>query len=137
MAAPDLPGPDSDVGVRPARDADERRRARAIVDAAMLSPPPDPDEWLVAPDPGSDRLAGALALAGSRVAAVAVRRGRRGREVGTALVAAAARRRPDGRLVACFRPSVAPFYEALGFGIEADAGPEGRHRGVLEVDSRD
>ncbi|MES3518287.1 MAG: GNAT family N-acetyltransferase [Natronomonas sp.] len=74
-----------------------------------------------------DRPVGGLVLDGSEIAAVAVCRGRRGEGIGSALVAAAATRRQP--LVAEFRRSVRPFYEALGFEITDDG--TGRCRGRL------
>lgn len=57
---------------------------------------------------------------GSHIDAVAVRRARRGRGIGSALVRAAAERRAP--LTAEFDPGVRPFYESLGFEISrADA----------------
>ena len=70
---------------------------------------------------------GALVLDGERIAAVAVRRRRRGQGVGTALVEAAADRRR--RLVADFDEGVRPFYESLGVDVEAGE-DAGRYRGV-------
>ena len=64
-------------------------------------------------------------LDGEEIVAVAVRPGRRGQGVGTALVEAAADRRE--RLTAGFDPGVRPFYESLGFEIECD---DGRCQGV-------
>lgn len=81
---------------------------------------------LVAVEEG--RVLGTLVLDGDRIAAVAVRRGRRDQGVGTALVEAAARRRE--RLVAAFDARVRPFWESLGFDIEPADEPE-RYRGVL------
>jgi GNAT superfamily N-acetyltransferase len=77
-------------------------------------------------DGGASVALGALVLDGERVAAVAVRRGRRGQGIGTALVAAAAERRE--RLVADCDPAVAPFWRSLGFEIERRS--DGRRRGV-------
>jgi len=75
-------------------------------------------------------LAGALVLGGERIDSVAVRPARRGEGVGTALVGAAADRHE--RLVAQFRPAVAPFYESLGFDVERRGE---RCRGVLGSDA--
>jgi GNAT superfamily N-acetyltransferase len=76
----------------------------------------------------SDRVLGALVLDGDHVAAVAVRRRRRGQGIGTALVEAALDRR-DG-LTADFDADVRPFYERLGFDVEP-LGDEGdRFRGT-------
>jgi len=83
---------------------------------------------LVAVEEG--RVLGTLVLDGDRVAAVAVRRGRRDQGVGTALVEAAAARRD--RLVAAFDARVRPFWESLGFEVEPADEPE-RYRGVLHV----
>lgn len=110
------------VQIRPARPSD-RRTARALVDRAMLQVP-DEAEWLVAVD--GDTIVGSLALVGDEVAAVAVRRDRRGEGVGRALLGAAAARRD--RLTTTVRPGVRGFYEAAGFDVEhAD---DGRLRGI-------
>ena len=91
-----------------------------------------------------DRVVGACVLhdpAGgpTEVEQIAVHRSRRGRGIGTALVEATATR-TDGQLVARFREDVRPFYESLGFAIDAPEGageddPEDpdreRLRGVL------
>ena len=93
------------------------RRAAADVDA-------DPAH--------DDRVVGACVLAGSdpdpgpkpaptEIEHVAVHRSRRGRGIGTTLVDDAATR-TDGPLVARFRPGVRPFYESLGFAIDAPGG---------------
>ena len=80
---------------------------------------------LVAVEEG--RVLGTLVLDGDRIAAVAVRRGRRDQGIGTALVDAAAERRD--RLVAEFDARVRPFWESLGFEVEPAGEPE-RYRGV-------
>ena len=118
--------PETDVSIRTA-SGDETETVRRLLDAAMLTVPADLSERvaggdaLVAVTEGdSSELAdvvGALVLDGGHVDAVAVRRSRRAAGVGTALVAAAARR-TDGPLTATFRPQVRPFYEALGFEVE-------------------
>ena len=77
--------------------------------------------------PDDDRILGALVLDGDEIDAVAVRPGRRGQGIGTALVEAAADRRD--RLVAEFDAGVRPFYERLAFDIEP-ASQRGRYRGV-------
>ena len=91
------------------------RRAAADVDA-------DPAH--------DDRVVGACVLAGpdpgpkpapTEIEHVAVHRSRRGRGIGTTLVDDAATR-TDGPLVARFRPGVRPFYESLGFAIDAPGG---------------
>lgn len=141
------------VAVREAT-SDDRLGVRRVLDAAMLDVRDDLPERLAAGDAlvasearrasGHRRvepresddapILGALVLvpaeAGARVDAVAVRRSRRGRGVGSALVRAAAERHP--RLVAEFDPDVRPFYESLGF--EISRAGEGRLRGVREAD---
>ncbi|MFB6110666.1 MAG: GNAT family N-acetyltransferase [Halodesulfurarchaeum sp.] len=54
--------------------------------------------------------------AGAEIEAIAVRPGRRGRGIGTALTEAAAAR--WGRLEAAFDPALVPFYRQAGFAIE-------------------
>ena len=80
-------------------------------------------------------VGGALVLDGRRVTAVAVRRSRRDRGIGTALVAAAVERR--GCVTAEFDARVRPFYESLGFEIRPadDGGEEGRERFEGELGS--
>ena len=79
-----------------------------------------------------ERVLGTVVLDGDRIAAVAVRRGRRDQGIGTALVEAAAERRE--RLVAKFDARVRPFWESLGFDIEP-ADESDRYRGVLVTGS--
>lgn len=92
-----------------------------VLDAALLAVDAAtvreriPGEVLVAEADG--RILGTLVLDGSHVDAVAVRRSRRDRGIGTALLAAARERR--GTLTADFRPEVRPFYDSLGFDVEA------------------
>ncbi|RLM48029.1 N-acetyltransferase [Haloarcula sp. Atlit-47R] len=76
----------------------------------------------------SDRVLGALVLDGDRVAAVAVRRRRRGQGIGTRLVEAALDRRD--RLIAEFDTDVRPFYERLGFDVEPLDNEADRFRGT-------
>jgi len=117
------------MDVRPAT-TEQRTAARSILDAAMLQvdePALSDGETLVAV--ADERVLGALVLDGAAIDAVAVRPGRRGQGIGTALVAAAADRRD--RLTACFDPDVRPFYESLGFEVDCEAG---RCRGVRESD---
>jgi GNAT superfamily N-acetyltransferase len=98
---------------------------RSICNAAMLEVETGllrRSSVLVADSGG--RIVGALVLCGRDIEAVAVRPGRRGQGIGTALVEAAARRRP--RLRAGFEPAVRPFYERLGFEIRCS---DGRCRG--------
>lgn len=131
--------------------ADDSLGVRRVLDAAMLEVRDDLEariaagDVLVAEDDGDDRrdapILGALVLAPSecsvhtdamRVDAVAVRRARRGRGIGSALVRAAAERHP--RLTAEFEPKVRPFYESLGFEIAPVAGENGRIRGIYEAE---
>jgi GNAT superfamily N-acetyltransferase len=69
---------------------------------------------VVGDDP--ERVLGALVLDADHIDAVAVRRRRRDRGIGTALVEAAAERRD--RLTAEFDADLEPFYEKLGFEVE-------------------
>ncbi|WP_424002066.1 GNAT family N-acetyltransferase [Haloarcula salina] len=78
----------------------------------------------------TDRVLGALVLDGDRVAAVAVRRRRRGQGIGTALVEAALDRRD--RLIADFDADVHPFYDRLGFDVAPLAADGDRFRGRCE-----
>lgn len=126
--------------VRPAT-AEDLPAVATVLDAAMLDTGDlrervDAGDVLVAVEGG--RVLGTLVLAApaeapawarergadAHVEAVAVRRRRRDRGIGTALVEAAADR---GRLTAAFDADVRPFYEALGFAVE---GTDGRLRGV-------
>lgn len=68
---------------------------------------------------------------GIRIQAIAVRPGRRGQGIGTALVRAAATR--HGRLVAEFDAGVRRFWDAMGFEVESADEPE-RYVGWLEAD---
>lgn len=117
---------EADVSIRTAR-GDEADAIRHLLDATMLTVPPDLPERVAGGDVlvaveeriGSEStdVVGALVLDGGHVDAVAVRKHRRADGVGTALVAAAARR-TDAPLTATFRAQVRPFYEALGFEVE-------------------
>lgn len=113
--------------IRAARP-DEEASVRSICNAAMLEVPEaavNEGTVLVAVD--GRRILGALVLDGEEIEAVAVRPGRRGQGIGTALVETAAKRRD--RLTAGFDRGVRPFYERLGFEVECD---EGRCRGSLK-----
>lgn len=125
----------ADVTVRPAT-IDDLPAVLTVFDAAVLATDVetvrvaiDTDDVLVAAV--EDRILGALLLVGEEIDAVAVRRSRRDRGIGSALVTAAAARRE--RLVAEFDPRVRPFYESLGFAIEPADEPE-RYRGVWTSD---
>ena len=78
----------------------------------------------------ADTVLGVLVLDGSEITAIAVRRRRRGQGVGTALVAAAARR---CSLYAEFDERVVPFWRSVGFEVEPLAGSD-RFRGHREMD---
>ncbi|MFB6079526.1 MAG: GNAT family N-acetyltransferase [Haloferacaceae archaeon] len=69
-----------------------------------------------------ERVVGALVRDGERIVAVAVRRRRRRRGIGRALIERALA--STGRLTATFDPRVRGFYEALGFEVR-DAPPGG------------
>lgn len=117
-----------------AADLDDLPAVMTVFDGALLATDVDTvrdaidrDDLLVADADG--RVLGACLLVGEEIAAIAVRRARRGQGVGTALVEVAADRRD--RLVAEFDPRVRPFWESLGFEIEPASEP-GRYLGVRE-----
>ena len=115
----------------------------SIIDAAMLSVSTPHVRSLIESDGDGvvlravvdDRTLGVLVLDGDEIEAVAVRPKRRGQGVGSALVEAASER-VEGGLVASFDPDVLPFYEHLGFEVEAVDGTksavEDRFRAWLE-----
>lgn len=108
------------TSVRPAGVGD-LSTVRSICNAAML----ELDDTvlrrgLVLIAVEDDRILGTLVLDGSTIHAVAVRPGRRGQGIGTALVAEAARCR--SALSASFDPAVRPFYESLGFDVACSDG---------------
>jgi len=114
-------------------DAADHLDVLRMLDGAMLET--DADRVSECIEAGSvlvatvaDRPVGALVRDGDRVTAVATRRRHRDRGVGSALVRAALEGRDH--LVAEFDPGVRPFYESLGFDIEAVG--DGRLRGRLE-----
>ncbi|MFB6256473.1 MAG: ubiquitin-like small modifier protein 2 [Haloplanus sp.] len=124
-------GATDEVSIHPA-GVDDHLDVLRILDGAML----EADAGRVRERIGAgavlvatvdDRPVGALIRDGDRVTAVATRRRHRDRGVGSALVRAALEGR--GRLVAEFDPDVRPFYESLGFDIEAVG--DGRLRGLL------
>lgn len=113
--------------------------AMTIFDSAMLETDIDVvraavgrGDLLVAVEEG--RVLGACLLVGDEIDAIAVRPGRRGQGLGTALVAAAGERR--NRLVAAFDPRVRSFWDALGFTVEA-IDDSARYRGHAEDVSGD
>lgn len=125
----------SGVAVRPAGPRDHLGVMRVLdganleVDAAVVEDRIDAGTVLVADD--ANRVVGALLGVpregtGMHVEAIAVRRRRRARGIGSRLVGAAVGRwRP---LTADFDPGVKPFYDALGFDCERRGE---RYRGVL------
>lgn len=123
------------VDVRPATDAD-LPDVLNVLDGAALETDYDQvrervacDDVLVAVPTGNDEpVVGVCVLAGEAMLAIAVRRRRRDRGIGRALLSAAASGR--SRLVAECDPDVAPFYEAVGFDVRRLA--EGRLVGVLD-----
>ncbi|UPW01561.1 GNAT family N-acetyltransferase [Halorussus gelatinilyticus] len=111
-----------DVLVASEGDEDSGERETPVLGALVLVPLSDD-----APDASGDEAA--------HIDAVAVRRARRGRGVGTALVRAAAAHR--ARLTAEFDPGVRPFYDALGFEISPVEGDDDRLRGRYDADGAD
>lgn len=121
--------------IRPATP-DDLLDVRRLLDVALLEVDGlerrlAADDVLVAVDDGTVVGAAVLApsAAGAHVEAIAVRRRRRDRGVGTALIEAARER--YGPLTAAFDADVRPFYEKLGFAVKPDE-EEGRFRGVLD-----
>jgi len=121
---------------------DDRLAVRRLLDAAVLAVD-DLDERLAENDvlvaEADGSVVGTVVLdpcdgstrgdGGAHVEAIAVRRRRRGRGVGTALIERT--REAYGPLTASFDADVRPFYESLGFSIEpTDA--DDRYRGTLE-----
>lgn len=108
-----------------AADPDRLAEVASVLDAAALETDIDElrraidrDEVLVAVtapsrDDTPPTVLGAVVLDGREIAAIAVRPGRRGQGIGSALVEAA--REETDRLVAEFDPEVRPFWNALGF----------------------
>jgi len=145
------------VAVREAK-ASDRLGVRRVLDAAMLEVRDDLGQRLDAGDvlvaseeraaesdgaetpvlgalvlvPADEARRDAANIEAAHIDAVAVRRARRGRGVGTALVRAAAERR--GRLTAAFDPGVRPFYESLDFEISPVEGDSERLRGRYDAD---
>lgn len=93
-----------------------------VLESALLEVEPEEvraairrEAVLVAVEDGHVR--GVLVLDGARIEAIAVNRTHRGKDLGSALVGAAAERVASS-LIADFRPGVRPFYESLGFEIQ-------------------
>jgi sulfur carrier protein ThiS/predicted N-acetyltransferase YhbS len=136
----------SGVAVEPATAAD-RLDVLRVLDAAMLATDAeqitariDAGDVLVARADRTGAVVGALVTTrpepGRRhVDAVAVRRARRGRGIGSALVASAVRAAaadPDAsRITVAFDADLEAFYAGLGFATEPDG--EGRRRGRRRV----
>lgn len=125
----DADGP-ADVVVRRATP-DDRVAVLRVVEGALLDVDADrvregiaAGEVLVAVA-GTGTVVGALVRDGEHLLAVAVRRRRRRRGIGRALVERALG--TTGRLTAAFGPRVRGFYEALGFevGPRSSGGPAG------------
>ncbi|SFR35092.1 GNAT family N-acetyltransferase [Halorubrum sodomense] len=155
----DLPDPPDDVTVEPAIP-DDRLDVLRILDAAMLETDADAvDDRIAAGDALVARSTRTGGVVGALVAvrpdpdrlhvdAVAVRRARRGRGIGSALVAGAVgRARSDpavDAVTARFDADLRAFYEGLGFTIRpagagsdaADQSPD-RLDGTLSVGGRD
>lgn len=87
------------------------------------------DVLVAVPEDDPGRVLGACILDGAEITAVAVRRRRRDRGIGSTLIATAACERE--RLVAECDADAVPFYESLGFDVRPL--PEGRYVGVLET----
>ena len=133
-----MTGSDPRPGVRPATDEDLVAVMRLLdaavleADASVVRERIDDDSDTVFVADSDSRVVGALVLDGSHIDAVAVQKERRGRGIGTDLVAAAAAH-VDGDLTADFDAQVRPFYASLGFEIaptETDDA-RGRLRGRL------
>lgn len=100
------------------------------VDLADLRRAVAGERVLVAVSSGGTVIGG-LVLDGDEITTIAVRRRRRDQGVGTALVAAAARRRCS--LYAEFNERVVPFWRSVGFEVEPLAASD-RFRGHRETD---
>ena len=120
--------------VRPARPS-ELPGVMGVLDGALLAVEAETvgkrireGRVLVAAE--GDRILGACVLDGDAIDAIAVRRKRRGQDIGTRLVESATAL-VEGDLRAEFDERVRPFYDSLGFAIEPTAEP-GRFRGRYE-----
>jgi ribosomal protein S18 acetylase RimI-like enzyme len=140
--------PPEDVTVEQAT-LDDRLDVLRILDAAMLETDADTvddrtaaGDVLVARSAQTGGVVGALVAVRSdpdrlHVDAVAVRRARRGRGIGSALVAAAVERGESAPgievITAEFDADLSALYEGLGFTV-AEAPGRGRSRGRVRVD---
>ena len=143
-ASRDLSDSPADVTVD-AATPDDRLDVLRILDAAMLETDAatvddrlDAGDVLVARSTRTDGVVGALVAVRPdsdrlHVDAVAVRRARRGEEIGSALVAAAVDRGESDAAVetvtARFDADLAEFYEALGFAVDDGDAEAGRRVG--------
>ncbi|MFW6000010.1 MAG: GNAT family N-acetyltransferase [Halorubrum sp.] len=135
----DLPDPPEDVVIEPAIP-DDRLDVLRILDAAMLETDADAvdgritaENVLVARSTRTGGVVGALVAVRPdpdrlHVDAVAVRRARRGRGIGSALVAAVVRRAARDPAVdavtARFDADLRAFYEGIGFAIRPKRGAD-------------
>ena len=126
-----MPGSDRDdrVDVRPATE-DDLPAVMNVLDAAVLEVDASAVRDRIAGSHGGggvlvavagERVLGACVVdasdgAGGHVVAIAIRPGRRGQGIGSALVEAAVEL--WGPLAADFDEDVRPFYESLGFEVE-------------------
>lgn len=145
-------GPPDGIAIERA-DPDDRLDVLRVLDAAMLETDADlvsdriaAGDALVARFERTGAVVGALVAtrpeSGRRhVDAVAVRRARRGRGIGSALVADAVARaeRDEGIdvVTAAFEPELEGFYVDLGFDVDAERAADGsdRLRGLRRVDA--
>lgn len=143
-ASRDLPDSPADVTVEPAV-SDDRLEILRILDAAMLETDADTvDDRIAAGDALVARSTRTGGVVGALIAvrpdpdrlhvdAVAVRRARRGRGIGSALVAAAVDRGESDPgvavVTAAFDAELTGFYEALGFAVDVEGTDEGRRTG--------
>ena len=142
--------PPDDIAIAPA-GPDDRLDALRVLDAAMLETDPgvvdaaiDAGDALVARFKRTDAVVGALVATRPEPdrlhgVAVAVRRARRGRRIGSALVAAAVRRAErDPALAvvtAAFDADLRAFYADLGFAVRPAGRPS--ERGVADATGAD
>ena len=150
---PDRPEPPADVRVEPAT-ADDRLDVLRVLDAAMLATDAATvDDRIAAGDALVARSARTGGVVGALVAtrpeadrlhvdAVAVRRSRRGRGIGSALVAAAVRRGESDpateAVTAAFDAELRAFYAALGFAVRpADPSADSPDRLLGRVSTTD